>query len=138
MGGPVRGARIEGQGGQSVYIDVALLRVTLRAGLDRAVGRAGSGRGGEAGGDDQLLAGCGARGCFAPVSPKGWAGGCGPAEPILHSTKPLDPGARGFVRPDGIWGWAAWYLLDRIPADFEQTIQRVPYYRAARVRQGVR
>jgi DNA-binding CsgD family transcriptional regulator len=48
---------------------------------------------------------------------------------MLYTDKPLDPGTRQFARPDPLWSWAAWYLTDRIPPDFEQMIVRVPYYR---------
>jgi DNA-binding CsgD family transcriptional regulator len=69
------------------------------------------------------------KGIFRTHFIKGLGGARGWPVPMLYTDKALDPGTREFARPDPLWSWAAWYLTDRIPLDFEQTIVRVPYYR---------
>ena len=50
--------------------------------------------------------------------------------PLLYTDQLLDPGSRGFVNSDPLWGWTARYLTHRLDRDFHQTIRRVPLYRA--------
>jgi len=50
--------------------------------------------------------------------------------PVLYTDQPLDPCSRTFLPADPLWGWTAHYLAYRLPTDFEQTIERVPAYRA--------
>jgi DNA-binding CsgD family transcriptional regulator len=71
-------------------------------------------------------------GIFRTSFIKGLGGARGWAVPMLYTKRLLYPGWKLFAPPDPLWGWAAWYLLDRIPADFEQVIERVPYYRPYR------
>jgi hypothetical protein len=61
---------------------------------------------------------------------KNLGGRWGAPVPILASDDLLDPGARGWIAPDPIWGVSTCDLLERVPGDFSAELMRVPLYRS--------
>ncbi|HEV8378250.1 MAG TPA: hypothetical protein VGP99_05335 [Tepidisphaeraceae bacterium] len=70
------------------------------------------------------------RGQFEECFYKGLGGKRGKPVPLLSPKgQLLDPGAMAFARPHPIWGSMWEWLAREMPADFEQTILRRPYFR---------
>ncbi len=59
---------------------------------------------------------------------KGLCGSRGWPVPMLYTDRLLDPSRKLFVLPDEAWSWTCSFLLNRIPADLDATVTRVPYY----------
>lgn len=68
------------------------------------------------------------RGVFHVHYVQGLAARWGNPVPLLYTRRPLDPSAPLFAEPDRAWDWTAHYLLQRIPEDLSQTIERIPWY----------
>jgi DNA-binding CsgD family transcriptional regulator len=62
---------------------------------------------------------------------QGLEGRRGKPTPVLFTTRRLDPSSPLFALPDPAWGKSLTYRIEMIPRDLEQTIERVPAYRAA-------
>jgi DNA-binding NarL/FixJ family response regulator len=58
----------------------------------------------------------------------GLAGRRGKPIPILSSKEFIDPNSHLFAPPDLAWAYSAHFLAHALPADFQQTLTRIPCY----------